>query len=218
MSPPERVVVVLGTGTGVGKTFVTAALLRSLRDAGLSVAVRKPVQSFSEEEATGTDAHVLGAASDEDATSVCPPHRWYAMAMAPPMAAERLRSVPFTVSELVEETRWPKDVEVGLVETVGGVRSPAAADGDSLALAAAFAPAMLVLVADAGLGCINAVRLCRPFLASLSTPAVVLLNRFDPDDDLHRRNLAYLRADGLDPVVDIESLTTTVKARLMPSR
>ncbi|WP_176706906.1 AAA family ATPase, partial [Mycobacterium malmoense] len=43
------VLVVTGTGTGVGKTVVTAAVACHARRAGLDVAVCKPVQ-------TGTDA------------------------------------------------------------------------------------------------------------------------------------------------------------------
>jgi dethiobiotin synthetase len=50
-------------------------------------------------------------------------------------------------------------VDVGLVETAGGVRSPQADDGDVLDLVAAIAPDHVILVADAGLGTINAVRL-----------------------------------------------------------
>jgi hypothetical protein len=36
---------------------------------------------------------------------------------------------------------------------------------------------------------------------------VVLLNRFDPSDDLHRRNLAWLvERDGVDAVADVRVL------------
>ena len=54
---------------------------------------------------------------------------------------------------------WPEAaVDVGLVETVGGVRSPLAEDGDSRDLVRALAVDVVVLVADAGLGTIDAVR------------------------------------------------------------
>ena len=88
-------------------------------------------------------------------------------------------------------------VEVGLVETAGGIPSPLAADGDCLALCEALAPDVVVLVADAGLGTINAVRLTLDVLGPLAALAVVVLNRFDPESDLHRRNLEWLsRRDG----------------------
>ena len=193
---PRRLVVVVGTGTDVGKTWVAARLLIDLRAAGRTVAARKPAQSFDrDDDPAGRDAAVLGAASGEDPESVCPPHRWYEVPMAPPMAAEVLGRPPFGMGELLEELSWPGRVDVGLVETAGGVRSPLAVDGDGVALSRALAPDLSVLVADAGLGTINAVRLT---IEVLDGPCVVVLNRFDPSSDLHTRNLVWLRErDGL---------------------
>ena len=52
-----------------------------------------------------------------------------------------------------------------MVELAGGIWSPIAHDGDGLDLTAALAPDHIVLVADAGLGTINAIR---PAVAALS--------------------------------------------------
>ena len=195
---PRRLVAVVGTGTDVGKTWVAARLLTDLRAAGLRVAARKPAQSFEpDDDPARLDAAVLGAATGEPPEEVCPPHRWYEVPMAPPMAAERLHRPSFTIQDLMAELRWPDAVDVGLVETAGGIRSPLAADGDCLALCEALAPDVVVLVADAGLGTINAVRLTLDALGPLAALAVVVLNRFDPESDLHRRNLEWLsRRDG----------------------
>ena len=61
---PERLVVVLGTTTGVGKTWAAATVLAGLRAAGTTVAARKPVQSFASCDPE-TDAHALAAATGE---------------------------------------------------------------------------------------------------------------------------------------------------------
>ncbi len=226
---PRRLVAVVGTGTDVGKTWVAARLLSDLRAAGLRVAARKPAQSYEPDDDPATrDAAVLGAASGERAEDVCAPHRWYETAMAPPMAAAALGRPPFGIADLVDELRWPgardepsSSVDVGLVETAGGVRSPLADDGDCLDLCRALMPDLVVLVADAGLGTINSVRLTIAALAaprtSLAVPhappappaphaphappasppspasVVVVLNRFDGGVDLHSRNLEWLR-------------------------
>jgi len=189
------VVAVVGTGTDVGKTWVAARLLTDLRAAGLRVAARKPAQSFeSGDDPAGLDAAVLGAASRERPEEVCPVHRWYEVPMAPPMAAEALRRPLFTIGDLASEQRWPAEaIDVGLVETAGGVRSPLAADGDCLAFCMALGPDVTVLVADAGLGTINAVRLTLDGLGPLASSTVVVLNRFDAGSDLHQRNLEWLR-------------------------
>jgi dethiobiotin synthetase len=197
---PQRLVAVIGTGTDVGKTWVTARVLGELRQAGSSVAARKPAQSFEpSDDPARYDAAVLGAASGEEPETVCPPHRWYEMAMAPPMAAEALGRPAFTIDDLVEELRWPETpVEVGFLETAGGLRSPIADDGDCLALVVAAMPDVLVLVADAGLGTINSVRLTMGALVRLPADVIVVLNKFDVGSELHHRNMAWLaESDGL---------------------
>ena len=202
---PHRLVVVVGTGTDVGKTWIAARLVSGLLEAGATVAARKPAQSFDPADGAETrDAAVLAAASGETAEVVCPPERWYEVAMAPPMAADALGRPAFTLRDLEAALGWPSDaggVDVGVVEMAGGVRSPMAADGDCADLVAALAPDLVVVVADAGLGTINAVRLTVEALPS-GGATVVVLNRFDPDDELHERNRAWLAdRDGLPIVV-----------------
>jgi dethiobiotin synthetase len=207
---PERLVLVTGTGTEVGKTWVACRLARALRARGLVVAARKPAQSYdrSDDEAD-TDAGLLAHATGDHPAIVCPRHRWYPVAMAPPMAAEALGRPPFTVADLVAEVVWAPGVGVGLVETAGGVRSPLAADGDSVALADALRPERVLLVADAGLGTINRVRLSAGVLGRW--PVTVVLNRYDPDDDLHTRNHEWLATrDGFDVVVDQADLVALI--------
>lgn len=217
---PERIVLVCATGTEVGKTWVAANLLEELRGRGLGVAARKPAQSFDvDREANSigehTDADVLGEASGEPPEVVCLPARSYHRAMAPPMAAEVLGLPPFTVGDLAGELRWPEPAaDVGVVESAGGVRSPQASDGDVVDLGRLLRPEVVLLVADAGLGTINGVRLSVSALSPLTVdephvgrpgggPArlLVALNRFDEDHDLHRRNLRWLAdRDGLEVV------------------
>ncbi len=186
-------VVCTGTHTEVGKTWVGAAVLADLRARGRTVAARKPAQSFDPSDGQPLDADVLGDASGESGDVVCPPARTYAVPMAPPMAAAALgRPVP-SLADLLDELRWPEpEVDVAWLETVGGPRSPIGSDGDAVDLVAALHPRKVVLVADAGLGTINAVRLSVAPFRALGHEPIVLLNRFDGDDDLHRRNAAWL--------------------------
>ncbi len=198
MSRPGRLVVVAGTGTEVGKTWFTARVIEHLRAGGSTVAARKPAQSYDPGDPHPTDAVVLGAATGEDATEVCPEALGYPIALAPPMAAEALgRPVP-TLADLAAACAWPTPAPaVGFVELAGGVRSPMAGDGDGVGLVDLLAPDRVLLVADAGLGTINSVRLSVAALGA-TRPVLVALNRFDADDALHRRNLEWLaERDGL---------------------
>ncbi len=211
MTPrPARLVFVAGTGTAVGKTWTAAAVLTRLGNAGLHVGARKPAQSFDAGDGP-TDADVLAGATGEPAHDVCPPHRWYSRALAPPMAADALGAPPFTVGDLVDELRWPDGIDVGLVEGAGGPRSPIAADGDNVRLASAIAPDLVLLVAEAGLGAVNAVRMAVDAFAG--APIVVVLNGYNEDDVVHQGNRDWLRdRDGYDVVTAPESAA----ARIVP--
>ena len=201
MNRPGALVVTLGTGTEVGKTWISARLLELWRGRGVSVAARKPAQSFDPDDHQPTDAAVLGAATGEQPEMVCPPRRTYPLAMAPPMAAAALDRPGFTIDDLGAEIDFPDGTDVAVVEGAGGLRSPLADDGDNVDLAAALAPTMVVLVADAGLGTINAVRLGAAVLQDRLLPFVVVLNRFDEREPVHRSNLQWLcERDGLDVV------------------
>jgi dethiobiotin synthetase len=206
---PDRVVAILGANTGAGKTWVGASLAGNLRTRGLTVAARKPVQSYDGCDPE-TDADVLAAATGERAAEVCPENRWYAMPMAPPMAALFLGLPSFTVADLAGEIAWPHpQVAIGVVETVGGPRSPMASDGDSVDLAVALGPDLAVLVCRAQLGAINAVRLAADCVLAHGLPVCVFLNRYR-HEDVDERNLRWLQRDGYEVVTSIDALADRV--------
>ncbi|MGK2957664.1 MAG: dethiobiotin synthase [Acidimicrobiales bacterium] len=195
---PDLLILICGTDTEVGKTWVSAQTLKLLKANGTRVSARKLAQSFEPGEHP-TDAEALGEASGEAPEVVCPPHRWYETPMAPPMAAQALGSPAFTIRELVDELNWPENVNVGLVETAGGVCSPQADNGDCADVARDLQPDLIVLVSDAGLGTINAVRMS---LGALKPwPCLVVLNHYDASNELHQRNQDWLlHRDGFDVV------------------
>lgn len=224
---PRRLVLVTGTATEVGKTWVAAALLARARERGMAVAARKPAQSFevtpgagpaapgaTDTEPTGpTDAVRLAAATGEDPELVCPAERSYQVPMAPPMAAAVLGRPALTIDDLVQaiEGSWTpaggpaRRADLAVVEGAGGVASPLGDDGDSADLGRALGADVAVVVADSSLGVINCVRLAVGALYPI--PVVVHLNRFDAADELHRRNAGWLRdRDGLTVTTTVDDL------------
>lgn len=197
----------------MGKTWTTVRLALLLRAAGHRVCARKPVESFDPQDAFA-DSDALAAATGEDPSSVCPPHRRFALALAPPMAAEALASAPFSVNDLVREQRLP-DAGIALVEGVGGPLSPLAGDGNTVTLAEAMGADAVVVVADGGLGTINATLLC--LRAFAGHRVIVHLNRFDETVDLHARNVAWLRErEDTHVVTDIDSLAAALLQSVRP--
>jgi dethiobiotin synthetase len=207
-------VVCAGTATDVGKTWAGAAVLADLRRRGCSVAARKPAQSFAADDAPEShDAAVLAAATGEPVQDVCPTDRSFPVPMAPPMAADVLGRRAPTLDELVTAISWPTPApDVRWVELVGGPRSPLADDGDGVDLTARLRPDRVVLVADAGLGTINAVVLSSAPFVELGLEPVVLLNRYDEAVDLHRRNRRWLEGRCPGPVVTSAGAVADLRA------
>ena len=120
---------VTASGTGVGKTYVAAALAKALAAKGKPVTVLKPVISgFTWAEAAASDTALLlqaaGIRPTRKAIEAASPWRFRAP-LAPDMAAAREgRALDFKA--LVEFCRTAQETADGLllIEGVGGVMAP----------------------------------------------------------------------------------------------
>ena len=175
-------VVVVGTDTDVGKTWVTAQIIRELRSDGHQVAARKLVQSRDlADDPAGDDRSLLAVASGEQPSTVCPDHLIFDLPLAPPMAAEILGQEIPELRDLLDVVPWDAQTEVVFFETAGGLRSPQASDADSLDVTAWLDPHVVILVAPDVLGVISQVRLCVDALRNRldGVPVIVALNARD---------------------------------------
>jgi dethiobiotin synthetase len=153
-------VFVAGTGTDIGKTYVTAALLRALTSAGHAAAALKPVVSGFDEAATaGSDPAVLleaiGEAVTPEALDRISPWR-YAAPLAPNQAA-RLEGRKIDAEAVIAFCRAGIDTageRLVFIESAGGIMSPLDDVLTMLDLAQALAVPVL-LVAGAYLGTIS---------------------------------------------------------------
>lgn len=155
-------VIVLGTGTGAGKTRVSALLTRSLArlDPALRVGAVKPVETgfhalASQRPPRGSDAWTLERAS------AAPHPRPHPLHLLPepvsPHLAARSSGIRLSLPPIA---RWVDTLhyDICLVETAGGALSPLSRGLVNLDLAAALAPAVWVLVAPDALGVLHDVR------------------------------------------------------------
>ena len=176
---------VTSTGTELGKTFTSAALLHGARAAGLSVAGLKPVASgIDDANLADSDPAVLLAAQaiagDWAAVErICPWH--FRAPLSPDMAAAREgRAVPF--DDLVRFCRQTLDgpTDFALVEGVGGIMAPIDARHTVLDWAAALEiPALLV--AGTYLGTISHTLTALGVLAGRGVPVAALILSESPD-------------------------------------
>ena len=145
------VLVVTGTGTGVGKTIVTAALASHARQSGIDVAVCKPVQ-------TGTDAgddDLAEVARLSGVTELAALAR-YPQPLAPAAAAEQAgRALPSgdQLVQLIAGVDRPG--RLTLVEGAGGLLVELADAGITLRDLAVELGAAALIVATAELGTLN---------------------------------------------------------------
>ena len=159
MPSTVRGLFVTGTDTGVGKTYVTALMARSLAASGRRVGVYKPAASGCVRDAQGcltsTDAAVLWEAVGRpgDLEHVCP-QRFYAP-LAPHLAARAEgREID---ADLLRKglDYWQARCEIVLVEGAGGLMSPLGDDEYVADLAGDFGFPLIVVTRNA-LGAINA--------------------------------------------------------------
>jgi dethiobiotin synthetase len=152
------VLLVTGTDTGVGKTYVSCGLLRAARAAGLEVAARKPAETGCEPGPGGRLVAADGAAlheasgGGEPLDAVCPIR--LPEPLAPAFAARRA-GVAIDVAAIVESCRRrAAAVDLLLVEGAGGLLVPIT-ERYSYADLARDLDARLLVVVGARLGAIN---------------------------------------------------------------
>lgn len=143
-----RPLFVTGTGTGIGKTLTSAAVLARFGDA-LDLVYVKPVQT--------------GCPPDDDAASVarltgradrvCAEGVRLGAPVSPHLAAAE-EGVSLTVDEIVAATRDSAGARRALVEGAGGILVPLN-DHEMIVDLICELDAVVIVAADAGLGTIN---------------------------------------------------------------
>jgi dethiobiotin synthetase len=154
-----KIIAVTGTGTGVGKTVVSAALAACAGTAGRSVAVLKPVQTGVLVGEPGDLAVVAGLTGLSDL------HEYvrYDEPLAPGTAARRRGEPGPEIGELSGWVRGFMDRDLVIVEGAGGLLAEFNTAGDTLLgllmdLGGRH-DVHIVLVTSSGLGSLNAAAL-----------------------------------------------------------
>lgn len=194
---------VTGTDTGVGKTLVSSALVRRLREHGLRVAGMKPVASgctVTPDGLRNEDALALLAEASRtwpyDVVNPCA----YEPAIAPHLAAEAAGR-PIDLA-LIERNfgSMSADSDAIVVEGAGGWHVPLSAT-DGAAPRATIADLArrlglpVILVVGLRLGCLNHAFLTAEAIERAGLPLAGWVgSSIDPDFALQDRNLATLRA------------------------
>jgi dethiobiotin synthetase len=172
-------IVVLGTGTDIGKTHASIAITAALADSGIPTGALKPIESGVSLHAT-TDASSLAAVSS---IPIKPQPYAFPDPVSPHLAARRT-AVTIDFDRI---TRWIDShlARVVLVETAGAMLSPLNRDRTNLDLARTLKPDVLLLVAPDRLGALHdvsaAFHALRTLAPELPRPTLLLQPPASPD-------------------------------------
>lgn len=187
---------ITGTDTEVGKTVVTAQLLRAFSQAGFRAVGMKPVASGCEwlnGELSSEDAALHREAGNVDAPQAwANPYR-FEPPISPHLAA-RQAGVSIDPAHLAEcADRLEGMADVVLIEGAGGWLAPLT-DTLSMEDLAKRLATPVILVVGMRLGCLNHAMLSARAIRQSGLPlAGWVANRIDPDMACYADNLAWLR-------------------------
>lgn len=201
-------VVVLGTGTNVGKTYVTEALSRALQALRPDAAV-VPVKPIESGYLPGPDSDAARLARTASGAAPPNPHPLYGLdaPVSPHLAARRAGVGPIDPQAIASWlTRWETGVTShavssqlwSIVETAGALFSPLSPQATNFELALALEPGLWVLVAPDALGVLHDVRVTWEACARRGRqPDYLLLSAARPADASTGTNSDELRSLGI---------------------
>lgn len=187
---------VTGTGTDVGKTYVTGLVIKKIKESGANAAYYKAAMSGNERRADGSlipgDALSVREASGiaQPLEEMCP--YIYEHAYSPHLAA-RIEGGPAELSVVRDGfLKVSEKYDYVTVEGSGGILCPIRYDGEKIMLEDVVKALNLscLLVADAGLGTINSVVLTAEYMRARNIPVVgMIFNRFHPGNVMEEDNI-----------------------------
>lgn len=186
---------VTGTGTDVGKTYVTGLIIKKLKESGASAAYYKAAMSGNERREDGSlipgDALQVKMRSgiQQPPDEMCP--YIYENAFSPHLAA-KLERIPIEMEHVLEGfDHVCSRYDYVTAEGSGGIICPLRFDDQQILLEDFIKARSLscLMVADAGLGTINAVVLTAEYMKARMIPLKgIIFNHYDPDSPMHKDN------------------------------
>lgn len=203
----NRGIFITGTGTDVGKTYISGLLAKKCKSEGLRVGYFKAAVSGNEREdgkLVPMDALFVKsiAGLEQDLDSMVP--YIYEVAYSPHLAA-RLEGNPVELS-VVEQAfaKCQESYEFIIAEGSGGIVCPIAIGEEEIWLTDVIDMTGYdtVIVADAGLGTINSVVLTVNYMKQKGIKIRgIILNHFEKENIMHEDNLQMIEQVTKIPVI-----------------
>lgn len=199
---------ITGTGTDVGKTFVTALLVKNFKEKGMKTAYYKAAVSGNIKGEhgliPGDAAYVKQISGIAQPLDTMVPYI-YEEAVSPHLAA-RKEGNPIELSVVkAGYDKLVKEYDMVVMEGSGGILCPLRCDEEQeLWLEDVIRDIKLpcIVVADAGLGTINATVLTIEYLRMKAIEVKgVILNHYEAENEMHQDNRIMIERRGKVPVI-----------------
>lgn len=187
---------ITATGTDIGKTYISALIVKKMREMGYDCGYYKPVMSGVVEldgKLIESDVnYVLNTANIPQKAEECVSY-WWKEAVSPHLAAKRanqkidISRVKYDFSEICKKHDYL------LIEGAGGITCPLVLEKDEKYLLKDLIWELglsIIIVADAGLGTINSTLLTVEYAKANGIEVEgIILNNYESDNFMHWDNL-----------------------------
>lgn len=209
---------VTGTGTDVGKTYVTGLIVKKLHEAGLNAGYFKAAVSGNDRDNSGNlipgDAKFVKDMSgiSQPLETMCP--YIYERAVSPHLAS-RIEGNPVRMDVVKSGFESVASVyDYVTMEGSGGILCPISYDDEKIMLEDVIKELGLstILIADAGLGTINSVVLTVEYMRSKDIPVkAIIFNNYIEGDVMQEDNLKMCEEmTGLKVIARVKSGATDI--------
>ena len=210
---------ITATGTDIGKTYISALILKKMREEGFNAGYFKPVLSGVVEKGgklVESDCnYVVSTAKIPTTADDCVAY-WWKEAVSPHLASQRAGETINTekIKKAFEEKQNQYDYL--LVEGAGGITCPLRVQNGEKYLLKDLIKDLglsIIIVADGGLGTINSILLTVEYAKQNNINIEgIILNNFNPDSFMHQDNLKQVEyLTGIKVIATVEKNQTDIK-------
>lgn len=204
---------ITGTGTDVGKTYISALIVKKMREAGYNCGYFKPVISGVTEmcgHLMDSDAnYVIQTANIPTEAEQCVSYYWQE-AVSPHLAAKR-KNQEIDIDKIKYDfAQINKKYDYLLIEGAGGITCPLKINSEEKYLLKDLIWELglsVIIVADAGLGTINSTLLTVDYARANGIEIEgIILNNYESDNFMHWDNLEQIETlSGINVVATVSS-------------
>ena len=210
---------ITATGTDVGKTYVSALIVKKMREEGFNCGYYKPVLSGVREndgKLIESDCNfVINTAKIPVSANDCVTY-WWKEAVSPHLASVRTKNEINIEKIKTDFDEKHKQFDYLLIEGAGGITCPLRLENGEKYLLIDLIKDLgvnVIIVADGGLGTINSTLLTVEYAKNNDIKVEgIILNNFEPDNFMHQDNLKQVEyLTGIKVIATVEKNQTDIK-------